>query len=184
MHVGQLLTAVSRHFFARYCSNAIFGLAKKRTRGRGTLVPLMRTSIDKILIILLVLFGFTCLHGQQADSSKCIVFHDVSINRDYYKATETPPTYKESSELMFAYLRNNIVLPSNCEPGCHKLFAELIVEKDGKLTFIKFMSSQAPEELKDAFKKVISGMANWTPGTCDKKNVASYIVIPFYITVR
>lgn len=143
----------------------------------------MQTTKIKILFLFFILFRLSNLFGQKSDTVKCKIFHDHSINRDYYKITDTPPSYKESSELMFAYLRNNIVIPKNCEPGCHKIYVELIVEKNGKLTFIKFIKTKAPEELKDAFKKVIASMPSWTPATCDKKHVASYFVIPFYITV-
>lgn len=143
----------------------------------------MQTTKIKILSLFFVIFRLTNLFGQKADTVKCKIFHDNSINRDYYKITDIPPSYKESTELMFAYLRNNLVIPKNCEPGCHKIYVELIVEKNGKLTFIKFIKTKAPEELKDAFKKVIANMPNWTPAKCDKKPVPSYFVIPFNIKV-
>lgn len=143
----------------------------------------MLTTKIKILISLFVVFLLSSLLAQKPDTVKCKIFHDNSVNRDYYKQTDTSPTYKGSNELMFAYFRNNIVLPNNCQPGCHRMYAELIVEKDGKLTLIKILSKNVPQELKDAFKKAIINMPNWTPATCNKKNVAAYFVIPFSVKV-
>lgn len=132
-----------------------------------------------ILIILIASISFS--YGQKTDTLICKIIYDNSINRDYYKTTDTPPSYKGSNELMFAYLRNNILIPKNCEKGNYNMYAELIVEQDGKLTFLKFIKTNAPKELNDAFKKVIATMPNWTPATCNKKNVASYFILPFTV---
>ncbi len=135
--------------------------------------------MKKNILFILIFLSSKCVHGQVDKQEMCKIVHDSITNRGYYLFPETPPKYPdESTELMMAFIKNNVTLPRRAYESDERIFFAFIVETNGKLTFLKMLKPYDDEEIKNEIIKVVKKMPKWTPGTCKNKPVPSLFVLP------
>lgn len=132
--------------------------------------------MKKYVTYFLVLFASNLAFGQT--QTKCKLVHDSTTNRNYYISTETTPKYPDGTELMMAYIKNNMVIPKRAFEINETLYLGFIVETNGKLTFLKMLKPFNDQELKNEIIRVVQKMPKWTPGTCKNKPVPTLFVLP------
>lgn len=105
----------------------------------------------------------------------------VDYDNEIFKAgsIEVNPDYPGGAEAINAYLKKKIKVSKEEleKQGSEKVFAQFVIEKNGRLSDIKILRSNS-NELSEEFTKALKSMPKWNPGKQNNKIVrSSYILI-------
>ncbi|MDR6764488.1 protein TonB [Flavobacterium sp. 2755] len=92
---------------------------------------------------------------------------------------EVNPEYPGGEKAVFAFLEKKIKISKEIleQQGSQKVFAQFIIEKNGRLSDIKVLRSNSPELTKE-FTKALKAM-KWTPAKQNNRIVRSSYMLPF-----
>lgn len=140
----------------------------------------------RTLNIFILTFGILLdLKSQsQIDTTRCKVHHDKTAKRDYYIFTDTEPKYPDGRELMMAYIKNHIDLPISCYQIEETAYLQFIIDKKGKITFLKALKPFNHPDIMKEILRAIDKMPKWTPGTCKGKPVDAVVNIPIKFSLK
>lgn len=92
---------------------------------------------------------------------------------------EVNPEYPGGEKAIFAFLEKKVKVSKEIleQQGSQKVFAQFIIEKNGRLSDIKVLNSKSPELTKE-FTKALKAM-KWTPAKQNNRIVRSSYILPF-----
>lgn len=92
---------------------------------------------------------------------------------------EVNPEYPGGEKAIFAFLEKKIKISKEIleQQGSQKVFAQFIIEKNGRLSDIQILRSNSSELTKE-FTKALKVM-KWTPAKQNNKIVRSSYILPF-----
>ena len=126
----------------------------------------------KLLIMsMMVMFGLTTVNAQ-----KTVV---AQKNQQVFDVVEQMPEYHGGMPALIDYLTQNVKYPSDAEKQKIEgiVIATFIVEKDGSISNVEVVKPVFPSLDSEAIR-VITGMANWTPGKQKGETVRVKFTLP------
>jgi protein TonB len=126
----------------------------------------------KLLIMsMMVMFGLTTVNAQ-----KTVV---AQKNQQVFDVVEQMPEYPGGMPALIDYLTQNVKYPSDAEKQKIEgiVIATFIVEKDGSISNVEVVKPVFPSLDSEAIR-VITGMANWTPGKQKGETVRVKFTLP------
>ena len=126
----------------------------------------------KLLIMsMMVMFGLTTVSAQ-----KTVV---AQKNQQVFDVVEQMPEYPGGMPALIDYLTQNVKYPSDAEKQKIEgiVIATFIVEKDGSISNVEVVKPVFPSLDSEAIR-VITGMANWTPGKQKGETVRVKFTLP------
>ena len=100
-----------------------------------------------------------------------------SINPNPVESPEVAPSFPGGEEALARYLKRNLVMPSDSEPGTEvRIIARFKVGMDGKVTSIS--TDGRGDEFDRELKWVLRNMPGWVPGKPNGRNVSCYFRLP------
>jgi protein TonB len=79
---------------------------------------------------------------------------------------------------MYAYIKNNLNLPKSAYEINETAYLAFIVDKKGKISYLKDLKPFNHPDIKKEILRVINKMPKWTPGKCKGKPVDVLVQIP------
>lgn len=118
-----------------------------------------------------LIFSFNYLIGQENNRG-----HDTlasSIDTTIYTILPTMPEFGNSKEALQEYIVKESKYPASTKrtTTTKNVFVQIIIEKDGKVTFEKIARGHS-EKLDEEAKRIISNMPNWSAGRLANGNPA------------
>jgi hypothetical protein len=105
----------------------------------------------------------------------------IDYDKEVFTAgkVEVNPEYPGGEKAIFAFLEKKIKITKEIldQQGSQKVFAQFIIEKNGRLSDIKILRSKSPELTKE-FTKALKAM-KWTPAKQNNRIVRSSYMLPF-----
>jgi len=126
----------------------------------------------KLLIMsMMVMFGLTTVNAQ-----KTVV---AQKNQQVFDVVEQMPEYPGGMPALIDYLTQNVKYPSDAEKQKIEgiVIATFVVEKDGSISNVEVVKPVFPSLDSEAIR-VITGMANWTPGKQKGETVRVKFTLP------
>ena len=126
----------------------------------------------KLLIMsLMAMLGLTTVSAQ-----KTVV---AQKNQQVFDVVEQMPEYPGGMPALIDYLTQNVKYPSDAEKQKIEgiVIATFIVEKDGSISNVEVVKPVFPSLDSEAIR-VITGMANWTPGKQKGETVRVKFTLP------
>jgi len=126
----------------------------------------------KLLIMsMMVMFGLTTVSAQ-----KTVV---AQKNQQVFDVVEQMPEYPGGMPALIDYLTQNVKYPSDAEKQKIEgiVIATFVVEKDGSISNVEVVKPVFPSLDSEAIR-VITGMANWTPGKQKGETVRVKFTLP------
>ena len=124
-----------------------------------------------IIMSLMAMFGLTTVSAQ-----KTVV---AQKNQQVFDVVEQMPEYPGGMPALIDYLTQNVKYPSDAEKQKIEgiVIATFIVEKDGSISNVEVVKPVFPSLDSEAIR-VITGMANWTPGKQKGETVRVKFTLP------
>ena len=142
----------------------------------------------KKLAFLIVILTLTCVVSAQNSNSQKKSIKEVKEEPDTtapFRFVEVMPEFPGGIEAMYTYLRQEIKYPQvaidNNIQGT--VLVEFVVEKDGRVTYVKPLISLFPECDAEAVR-VVEKMPKWKPATNMGKPVRCYFNIPIRFALQ
>lgn len=126
----------------------------------------------KLLIMsMMVMFGLTTVNAQ-----KTVV---AQKNQQVFDVVEQMPEYPGGMPALIDYLTQNVKYPSDAEKQKIEgiVIATFVVEKDGSISNVEVVKPVFPSLDSEAIR-VITGIANWTPGKQKGETVRVKFTLP------
>ena len=124
-----------------------------------------------LLMSLMAMLGLTTVSAQ-----KTVV---AQKNQQVFDVVEQMPEYPGGMPALIDYLTQNVKYPSDAEKQKIEgiVIATFIVEKDGSISNVEVVKPVFPSLDSEAIR-VITGMANWTPGKQKGETVRVKFTLP------
>ena len=124
-----------------------------------------------LLMSLMAMLGLTTVNAQ-----KTVV---AQKNQQVFDVVEQMPEYPGGMPALIDYLTQNVKYPSDAEKQKIEgiVIATFIVEKDGSISNVEVVKPVFPSLDSEAIR-VITGMANWTPGKQKGETVRVKFTLP------
>lgn len=135
----------------------------------------------KIVLILFIFLLNSCKGSSQ--SYNCVVkFDNIFQDSVYIQVTKQPTFLNEEGHSISDYILKNIKIDEQ-EEIQFRIICSLIITKNGLPVLIKIRNKE-PEEYTNLEKQIINIVSKmtWKPGMCGEKIVASYTLIPIYLS--
>lgn len=127
-----------------------------------------------VTVLAIYLMQLGCAFGQTSDDVRRII-----ENASVYTIAEINPAFPGGIDSLKSYLKRNVVYPELYRKFKYKdrIFVKFVVEKDGCLTNLNFLTEGKKEFMKEA-QRVIENMPKWNPGMQDGKPLRVYFTLP------
>jgi TonB family protein len=175
--IGQILqvspAALTHNFSNSQLKKRIIMMQQKTT---------LRNVIARAALTLpvagVLFYAIACDAAQQEITPTQTEQTEVSIStKKIAEKTEVMPSFKDDAMDMYTYISENIKVPEMSDPQLGKVFAEFVVNADGKVTEVKILKGVG-EPYDSEVTRVFTGMPNWNPARKNGKPVAMKMVIP------
>ncbi len=136
-----------------------------------------------LTVLLLTAYTFSCQQLAQDELPDTPEPVMIDPNETVFQIVDEPPTFLGGPEAFYAYVKSAITYPQKAleEKISGKVFVELIISKEGKVSNVKVLRG-AGYGLDEVAKHVVQNSPNWIPGKQKGRPVNVKLVVP--ITFR